>query len=201
MRTYFLYATALAMLVAPIAAQAATVTIDVRDAGGKPMPDTVVIIDTPKKPAGPVRFPWPMVMSQKNIMFAPHVLVVPLGASVSFPNLDRVRHHVYSLTGAKKFDLKLYGQDQTRSVVFDKPGLVSIGCNIHDSMSAFIYVVDTPYAMVTDANGRVTIPNVPTGGATIRLWNPAIRAPGNTLSQGIAIPASGLATTYTIKGK
>lgn len=201
MRIYPPISVAIATVFAPLAAQAATVTIDVRDAAGKPMVDSVVMLDSPKKPGGPISFPWPLVMSQKNIMFMPHVLVVPLGASVSFPNLDRVRHHVYSFSGAKKFDLKLYGQDQTRSVLFDKTGLVSVGCNIHDAMQAFIYVVDTPYAAVTNAAGRVIIPNVPAGGMTVKIWNPAIRAAGNLLSQTATVPASGWTTTYTIRGK
>lgn len=199
MRTYLVRLGALLGAAVPFVAHAATVTIDVRDAAGRPMPDSVVMIDSARQPGGPIRFPWPMVMAQQNIMFMPHVLIVPVGASVSFPNRDKVKHHVYSFSGAKTFDLKLYGRDETRSVLFDKPGLVSIGCNIHDAMSAFIYVVETPYAMVTDAKGRVTIANVPAGGATVRLWNPAIRAPNNLLSQAVTIPASGFTTTYTLR--
>ena len=106
-------------------------------------------------------------MQQHNIAFDPHVLIVPVGSTVGFPNLDKVRHHVYSFSKVKKFDLKLYGRDETRSVVFDKAGVVALGCNIHDSMSGFIIVVDTPYAMKTDANGRVVIANVPAGSATV----------------------------------
>ena len=201
MRTCFACFAIFSLIVPPIAAHAATVTIDVRDAAGRPMADSVVMIDTPKKPAGPIKFQWPLVMAQQKIMFTPHVLIVPLGGSVSFPNRDRVRHHVYSVSAAKKFDLKLYGQDETRSVVFDRIGLVALGCNIHDAMSAFIYVVDTPYAAVTNAQGRVVIANVPAGSVTVRLWNPAIRAPGNLLTQAATIPAAGWTTTYTVKGK
>ncbi|MDO7841901.1 methylamine utilization protein [Sphingomonas immobilis] len=179
----------------------ATVNIDVRDASGQPMPNAVVLIDSPHKPAGPIKFPWPYEIAQQNIMFMPHILIVPVGASVSFPNRDKVRHHVYSFSPAKKFDLKLYGKEDARSVTFDKPGVVSLGCNIHDSMSAFVFVVDTPYAMITDASGHVTIPNVPAGAATVRLWNPAIRTTGNMLSQTITVPAGGLSATYSVRGK
>jgi len=185
----------------PVAAHGATVSIDVRDAAGRPLPNSVVLIDTPRKPATPIKFPWPYVMAQQNITFTPHILIVPVGATVSFPNRDKVRHHVYSFSPINKFDLKLYGRDESRSVTFDKPGVASLGCNIHDAMSAFIFVVDTPYAMVTDANGHVTIPNVPAGGATVKLWNPQIRAPGNMLSQLVVIPAGGFTTTYTVRGK
>ena len=192
---------ALAVACAPSAVHAATLTIDVRDAAGQPLPNSVVLIDSPNKPAGVMRSAGSYQMAQQNIMFAPHILIVPVGASVTFPNRDRVRHHVYSFSAAKKFNLKLYGKDETRSVVFDKPGVVSLGCNIHDAMNAFIFVVDTPFAMTTDAQGRVTIPNVPAGTVTVRVWNPVIRASGNMLSQSLAVPAAGLSTTYTIRNK
>ncbi|HET6942615.1 MAG TPA: methylamine utilization protein, partial [Sphingomicrobium sp.] len=81
-------------------------------------------------------------VSQRDMQFHPFVLVVPVGAKVSFPNLDPTRHHVYSFSPAKKFELKLFAKDQSRSVVFDKPGVVALGCNIHDAMTAFIYVAD-----------------------------------------------------------
>jgi hypothetical protein len=186
------------LVMVPVAAHAATVTISARGADGKPLVNAVVMIDSPRKPAGPIKFPWPSVMAQRNIAFEPHVLIVPVNTSVSFPNFDKVRHHVYSFSKAKKFDLKLYGKDETRSVLFDQPGVVALGCNIHDVMSGFIMVVDTPYAMVTDGNGRVMIDGVPAGGVTVRLWHPSIRAPGNILSQSATVPANGLTTTYTV---
>ncbi|WP_010163377.1 methylamine utilization protein [Sphingomonas sp. PAMC 26617] len=191
----------MAVACSPFAADAATVTIDVRDATGQPMPNSVVLIASPNTPASALKSGGSYEMAQQNIMFMPHILIVPVGARVTFPNRDRVRHHVYSFSPSKKFDLKLYGKDETRSVVFDKAGVVSLGCNIHDAMSAFIFVVDTPYAMITDANGHVTIPNVPAGVVTVRVWNPAIRVAGNMLTQSAVVPATGLSTTYTVHGK
>ncbi len=189
----------LAALVAPVSAHAANVTIDVRGADGRPVPGAVVMVDSPRAPAGPIRFPWPTVMAQQDIAFQPHVLIVPVGASVTFPNKDKVRHHVYSFSKPKKFELKLYGRDDTRSVVFDKPGVVAIGCNIHDQMSGFIWVVDTPFAAQTDAGGRLVIANVPPGGASLRLWHPNVRAPGNITQQAITIGPGGFATTLTLR--
>lgn len=186
-------------LLAPAALSAATVTIDVRGADGAPLPGAVVMVQAASKPAGPIRFPWAYKVSQQNISFQPHVLIVPVGANVSFPNLDKVRHHVYSFSKPKKFDLKLYGQDETRSVTFDQPGLVALGCNIHDSMSGFIWVVDTPFAAQSDAAGHVVLNDVPAGAATINLWHPAIKASGNLLSQKIAIGAGGYSTTLSIR--
>ena len=173
--------------------------IDVVGPDGNPLADAVVTIKTSRGAPVPARFSWPALMQQHNIAFDPHVLVVPVGSTVGFPNLDKVRHHVYSFSKVKKFDLKLYGRDETRSVVFDKAGVVAIGCNIHDRMSGFIVVVDTPYAMKTDANGRVRIPNVPAGDATVTLWHPEIHAPGNTLQQKAAITAAGYRTTLTVR--
>lgn len=185
----------LALLVSS-AASAARVDVQVRGADGRPVADAVVTVDSPHRAAGPIHFPWPYAMKQQNIAFAPHVLIVPVGANVSFPNLDKVRHHVYSFSKAKKFELKLYGQDDTRSVMFDKPGVIAVGCNIHDTMSGFILAVDTPYAAKTDASGHAIL-DVPAGAATLGVWSPGIRAPANRILQPIAIPASGLAQTVS----
>ena len=171
--TFRLAFLALAVLL-PGAAQATTVTIDVRGPDGAPLADAVVMVDV----AGArVVQHGPYVMEQKAIAFQPHVLVVPVGATVSFPNRDPFRHHVYSFSKAKKFDLKLYGRDETRSVVFDQAGTVALGCNIHDSMSGFIIVSATPYAARTDRAGRAIFADVPAGAVRVRIWAPAIHAP------------------------
>jgi len=104
------------------------------------------------------------------------VLIVPVGSTVSFPNKDKVRHHVYSFSAPKKFELKLYGRDETRSVTFDKPGAVSLGCNIHDGMIAFIFVSDTPFAAKTGADGSATVQDAPTGASTLLVWHPDLKA-------------------------
>lgn len=178
-------------IMASTMAHAATVDVQVRALDGKPVVNAVVMIDTPRKPAGPIRFPWPNVMAQQNIQFQPHVLIVPVGAQVSFPNRDKVRHHVYSFSKAKKFELKLYGRDETRSIVLDRPGAVSLGCNIHDSMSGFVMVVDTPFAARSDAYGRVSIPGVPAGAAMLRVWHPYARARDNQIVQPVTLGAGG----------
>ena len=131
----------LCALLVPASLRAATVDITVHSADGKPLAGAVILIDTPKKPAGPIHFSWGTEMAQRNIAFEPHVLIVPVGSTVTFPNQDKVRHHVYSFSRVKSFNLKLYGREKIPSVVFDKPGVVSLGCNIHDRMSGFIVVV------------------------------------------------------------
>lgn len=187
----------LAVALLPQAAQGATVTISVRQANGAPLTDGVVLIESAAAPRPSPHGPY--VMEQKQIAFQPHVLIVPVGAQVAFPNRDTVRHHVYSFSKAKRFDLKLYGREDQRSIVFDTPGVVALGCNIHDTMSGFVIVTATPFFARTDAQGRVTIPGVPAGAVTVRLWSPSIRASGNVLSQPASVPATGYATTLTIR--
>jgi len=107
---------------------------------------------------------------QKNKSFDPHVLVVPVGAVVEFPNRDPFFHNVFSLFEGKRFDLGLYEAGSTRDVVFDKPGISYIFCNIHSEMSAVVIAVSSPYYAISDRNGRVTIPHVPPGRYTLRIW-------------------------------
>lgn len=184
-------------LFVPVAAQAATVSIDVRGADGRPLSGAVVSIETPRAAAPGPRGPY--LVEQRDIQFQPRVLIVPVGATVGFPNRDRVRHHVYSFSKPKKFDLKLYGREDTRTVTFDKPGVVALGCNIHDTMGGFVFVSATPFAAQSDANGHVTMAGVPAGGATVRVWHPSIRAGGNTLSQPLAVAAGGSAVSFSIR--
>lgn len=177
-------------------ASAAPVAIDVRSSDGKPLAGAVVTLEMPGVAAPAPHGPYSV--EQRNIAFEPHILIVPVGATVGFPNRDKVRHHVYSFSKPKKFDLKLYGREDTRTVTFDKPGVVSLGCNIHDAMSGFVFVSATPFALQTDAAGRAALPNVPAGKATVRVWHPTIRAPGNMLTQAVVVAPSGLKTTLTI---
>jgi plastocyanin len=168
---------AFAALVLSTAAQARDIAVTVRDDAGRPVEDAVVILDAPSAPARPGHF----TINQKNTMFAPFVLVIPVGSTVEFGNLDPFRHHVYSFSPTRKFELKLFGEGETRPVRFDKPGLVAIGCNIHDSMQAFIQVVDTPFARKTDQTGRVTLRGLPADVRRVRVWHPLLRAPGNQM--------------------
>ena len=182
------------------AGYAAALDVTVRGADGHPVADAVVTFAAARAASDPARLPGPFEMTQHNIAFVPHVLIVPVGANVAFPNLDLVRHHVYSFSKTKRFELKLYGKDQTRSVLFDKPGVVAIGCNIHDAMSGYIIVVETPYAGKTDAAGHVVLSGVPAGAGTLAVWHPSIRGAGNSLAQTITLPAGGLARTVSTGG-
>jgi plastocyanin len=171
---FFLFLTALAL---PAMAQARDIAVTVKDPAGHPVADAVVILDGPRRAAAPGHF----TINQQHTMFMPFVLVVPVGSTVDFTNLDPFRHHVYSFSPAKKFELKLFGQGEKRAVTFDKPGTVALGCNIHDTMQAFIQVVDTAYAGKTGKDGRVVLRGAPDGNVRLTVWHPYLRAPGNQL--------------------
>lgn len=169
----------------PAAVSAATVTIDVRGPDGAPLTDAVVMVEVPGARADTMRGPF--VMEQKAIAFQPHVLVVPVGASVTFPNRDTVRHHVYSFSKARKFDLKLYGREDQRSLVFDTPGIVTLGCNIHDWMLAYIYVVTTPYFAKTAADGKARLDGLTPGTYEARVWQPRMRGGAEKTAQPVTL--------------
>lgn len=189
----------LAILVAALLLQgtayAADLTVVVTDADGKPVADAVAILDAPS-----ARAPAPgnFTINQTDMQFVPQVLVIPVGSTIEFGNLDPFRHHVYSFSAARKFELKLFGQGETRPVRFDKAGLVAIGCNIHDAMQAFIQVVDTPHAGKTGANGRIVLRNVPAGNFKLRVYHPFLRAPGNQLTLSVNT-ASNLTLPVTVR--
>jgi plastocyanin len=128
-------------------AEAAGLAARVTNADGKPVADAVVIA-------------------------VPYVKVVRVGSSVSFPNKDNVRHHVYSFSPAKTFELPLYKGTPAEPVQFDKPGVVRIGCNIHDWMIGYIYVVETPYAGKTGKHGVIELEGLPPGRYRVRVWHP-----------------------------
>ena len=140
---------------------------------------------------------WPLIMAQQNVQFAPYVLIAPVGSVVSFPNKDKVRHHVYSFSTPKKFELKLYGKDESRTVTFDKAGAVSVGCNIHDTMIGFIYVSDTPFAAKSGADGLAVVRGVPTGGATLLIWHPDLKARA-AVGRALAVAGAAQRTAITV---
>jgi plastocyanin len=164
------------MTLAALAAEAATLTVDVRDARGLPVPEAVVYATREGRESGGPPARRTAVMDQRNRMFVPHVLPVQTGTAVEFPNSDDVRHQVYSFSEPKKFHLPLYTGTPASPIVFDKPGVVILGCNIHDRMSAYIVVVDTPHFAATGRDGRVTLPNLGPGRYVVQVWHADLRA-------------------------
>ena len=149
-------------------ARAASLVVEVRDRQASPVVSAVVyaVAEGARAPAPAARV---AVMDQKNRTFVPHVLPIQVGTRVRFPNSDNVRHQVYSFSPAKRFQLPLYQGTPAVPVLFDTPGVVALGCNIHDRMSAFVVVVDTPHFALTD-RGRVELANLPEGRYTVHLW-------------------------------
>lgn len=174
-----------------VAASANTIQVDVQDGNGKPVADAVVFLDSAdaRKLAKPLAG---VEMAQEKKQFVPGVLVVPVGTQVLFPNRDSVRHHVYSFSPAKKFELKLYTGTPSSPVLFDTPGVVVLGCNIHDQMVGWILVVETPYyARSAAANGRAQIDNIPPGNYTLRVWHARQPVGAPAVSQPLNVAAAG----------
>src|SRR5881628_3148005 len=174
MRRRILLMAAGAMLAAPLAA--APISVRVIDASGHPVRDAVVTLMPSGEAARASRPGGHFVVSQKNLQFTPFLTIVPVGADVSFSNFDPTKHHVYSFSPAKKFELKLFAKDQSRTVHFDRPGVVALGCNIHDQMSAFIFVTDTAWTARTNAQGVASFADAPNTPARVAVWHPYLRA-------------------------
>jgi plastocyanin len=156
-------------------AWAGDLVVTVTTPDGKPLANAVVTLPAPAGSPRPA-FPWKLEIAQKEKTFVPFVLIAPAGSDVSFPNLDKFRHHVYSFSKGNKFELELYGREEKRSVTFKAVGTAAIGCNIHDQMVGFVRVVDTPYAAKTDASGLATIKAAPDGKARLTVWHPYAKA-------------------------
>lgn len=119
----------------------------------------------------PIRLPvQPPSMAQKDRMFVPSILAVPVGATVQFPNLDPFFHNVFSYSKSKRFDLGRYPAGDSESVMFDRAGIVSVFCEIHYSMRAYVHVLDTPYFAVTDDERRFEIADVQAGEYVMHVW-------------------------------
>lgn len=176
-----LVALAVAGAASPLAA--APLSVRVLDVSGRPVRDAVVTLYPAGNAARPARSGGRFVVSQQNLQFHPFLTIVPVGADVSFPNLDPTKHHVYSFSPAKKFELKLFAKDQSRTVHFDKAGVVALGCNIHDQMSAFIVVTDSNWTARTNAQGFASFGDAPNAPARITVWHPYLRALGGQLQQ------------------
>ena len=170
-------------LTAPVGA--AALSVRVFDSSGRPVRDAVVTL-YPSAGAHAPRASGRYVVSQQNLQFRPFLSIVPVGADVSVPNLDNTKHHVYSFSAAKRFELKLFARDQSRTVHFDKPGVVALGCNIHDQMSAFIVVTDSAWTARTNAQGVAAFDDAPGGSGRVTVWHPYLRAPGGLMQQAIA---------------
>ena len=172
------------------AAWAASVQVDVQDAAGQPLGGAVVFLES----AEARRLVKPLAeqgMSQENKQFVPEVRVLTVGTELRFPNRDTVRHHVYSFSPAKKFELKLYTGTPAQPVRFEQSGVVVLGCNIHDQMVGWVLVLDTPYYAQTSASGQAALSTVPAGRYRLRTWHARLPAGAPVPEQALEVSASG----------
>ncbi len=162
-------------------ARGAEIEVLVRDAKGAPVPDAVVYLDTGKgatgtadAPSGPPEAKAEIAQSARQ--FLPYVTAVQVGTVVEFPNDDDVQHHIYSVSPTKRFEKPLYAPGSHETVLFDQPGLVTIGCNIHDWMIAYVLVLETPHFAKTNEEGRAHLTGLPAGQVRLSVWHPLLRS-------------------------
>jgi plastocyanin len=167
---------------------AGALEIKVRDQKGLPVANAVVYAQSGNSPA---RASQQAVIDQRNKQFIPYVTAVQVGTSILFPNRDNIRHHVYSLSPAKRFELPLYAGVPAAPVLFDKEGFVTLGCNIHDWMVAYVAVLSTPYFRVTGADGQAGWRDLPAGKYVVEAWHPLLRGDPAQGAQTIELSDNG----------
>ena len=175
---------------------AGSLEVIVKDDKGRPGPDAVAYVvaagtasAAPKKHA---------VVDQRDKQFIPYVTAVQVGTPVIFPNSDNIRHHVYSFSPAKKFELPLYSGVPAEPVVFDKVGFVTLGCNIHDWMIAYVAVLPTPYFQVTRQDGHAVLKDLPAGQCTVQVWHPALKGQPEALAQRVDVGSGTKSLLFTL---
>ena len=171
-------------------AGATSLEVLVLDGGGKPLAGAAVFLESREarlaaRPLNNVN----IVQSARQ--FLQPVTLVPVGSAVSFPNRDTVRHHLYSFSPVKKFELKRYVGTPAAPVLFDQPGIAALGCNIHDHMAAWVVVVETPYYGLSGADGKLNLARLPPGSYRLRTWHPGLAPGAAALDQPVLITASG----------
>lgn len=184
---------------APLLAVAATtggrVRVEIKDPKGAPVADAVASLlplDAPVQVSPPGE---PVVVTQDREEFQPYVTAVVTGTRVAFPNRDKVQHHVFSLSKPKPFDLGLYRGDPKELVTFDQPGVVTLGCNIHDWMSAYVVVLATPHFAKTAADGLAPIGSLPPGNYRLEVWHPRLKT---TVTRDLTVTADALTQVISV---
>jgi len=184
--------TALVLTVlAGVCANATTVDVAVVDKNAVPAPDTVITLEPDGAQALATHLPEKAVIDQRNETFIPLVVVVRRGGRVVFTNNDVTMHQVYSFSPIRQFQFVIKQGEVSPPVLFDRPGIAAIGCNIHDQMIAYVFVGEAPFAAVSDARGHAMIQDVPPGQYRISLWHPQLPVGEAPLSQPVTVGEQG----------
>lgn len=192
------------LLLAAVAARAADPAVRVSVKGPKAVAvaDAVVTLIPLDRPAPPADGPARVEVAQEDEQYQPFLTIVRTGTAVDFPNKDRIQHHLYSVSGPKKFEKPLYAPGAHESVVFDRPGVVTLGCNIHDWMLAYVVVVDTPWFARTDPAGTATLA-APAGRYRLEVWHPRLidpktRKPAPAVAREVTLGAGDVAEEFAL---
>src|SRR5438067_887703 len=182
-------------------ASATTFTAQVSDQDGKPVANAVgnLVAEGRNPPALSPRLESDKVIDQREETFIPLVTVVPRGGRVVFANNDTTKHQVYSFSPVKQFEITLPQGAKSPAYVFDKTGIATLGCNIHDHMIAYVYVADSPWTAMTGKDGKLSIADVPPGTYEAELWHPQM--PPGAPTPNEAVTVSGNSVTYVAKVK
>jgi len=175
---------------------AGSLEVIVKDDKGRPVSDAVAYAAAAGAASAAAK--KQTVVDQRDKQFVPYVTAVQAGTAVIFPNSDKIRHHVYSFSPAKKFELPLYSGVPAEPVVFDKAGFVTLGCNIHDWMIAYVAVLPTPYFQVTRQDGRAVLKDLPTGQYTMQVWHPALKGQLEALAQRVDVGGATKSLVFTL---
>lgn len=180
------------------AAGAGTIRGRVVDAKGAAVSEAVVFVQQMPPDVAVPEGTRRAIVDQIDKEFVPHVLPVVVGTEVRFPNHDQIHHHVYSFSRTKTFETPLYKGEEAPPVLFDQLGAVKLGCNIHDWMSAVIFVVPNPLVAVTDAEGAFAIADVPDGAYTVAAWHEGLKGKGDEVRQQIEVRAGAPEVTFAL---
>src|SRR6266496_3829077 len=168
---------------------ASSLAVTVKDRNGELVSDAVVYAKERAAISAPAK--KRAVIDQRDKQLIPYVTALQVGTSVLFPNNDNIRHHVYSLSPAKKFELPLYAGVPAEPVTFDKEGFVTLGCNIHDWMIAYVAVLATPYFQITGKEGRALLKDLPPGQYIVEVWQPSLKGAPRQFAQHVDLAAKG----------
>jgi plastocyanin len=188
-----------AMMVAGSSTHAADLTGRVVTETGEGVGEAIVFVQTLPGGISPHPSAQLAILDQKHKEFVPALLPIAVGTKVRFPNNDQIHHHVYSFSRTKSFELPLYKGEEVPPIVFDKPGLVKVGCNIHDWMSALIFVAPTPYFTTTDASGKFVLSNLPAGTYSVASWHKQSQAKVEDTVQQVTVDGTPSMVQFSLK--